>query len=139
MWRIRRKTKLGNKKCVLDGIEFDSRREAGRYRELKLLERAGKITDLCLQVRYELIPAAFEEVPTGEVYKRGERKGEPKYKRVCVEHGVDYIADFVYLEDGNTVVEDAKGYRDPESATYKVFVLKRKLMLYLHGIRVKEV
>lgn len=139
MWRIQHRTKLGNKKCVVDGIEFDSRREAARYRELKLLERAGKITDLCLQVRYELIPAAFEEVPTGEVYKRGERKGEPKYKRVCVEHGVDYIADFVYLEDGNTVVEDAKGYRDPESATYKVFVLKRKLMLYLHGIRVKEV
>lgn len=139
MWRIRHRTKLGNKKCVLDGIEFDSRREAGRYRELKMLERAGKITDLCLQVRYELIPAAFEEVPTGEVYKRGEHKGEPKCKRVCVEHGVDYIADFVYVEDGNTVVEDAKGYRDPESATYKVFVLKRKLMLYLHGIRVKEV
>ena len=139
MWYRRSKNKLGNKKVVCDGIEFDSKREAKRYAELKLLLRAGKISDLRLQVCYELIPTAYEDIPTGEIYKRGEHKGEPKMKRVCIEHGVDYIADFVYTENGKTVVEDAKGYRDPHSATYMIFVIKRKLMLHRYGIRVREV
>lgn len=137
--RFNRRNKLGAEKVVLNGIEFDSKREAQRYSELRLLERTGKITDLRLQVEYELIPAHFEDAPTGEVYKRGERKGEPKMKTVCVERGVSYTADFVYKENGTEIVEDAKGFRDPESATYKVFILKRKMMLYFYGIKVKEV
>lgn len=131
--------KLRNKTTRVDGIDFDSQREAKRYLELKALERAGKISDLKLQVMYELIPAAYHWLPTGEVYQKGEKKGRPKYKRMCVEKAVKYIADFEYEENGHTVVEDAKGFRKTDSAAYKVFVLKRKLMLWRYGIKVKEV
>ena len=137
----KRRSKLGNTKVAVDGIEFDSKREARRYSELRMLERAGNITDLRLQVEYELIPGHYEVEPTGEVYKRGENKGKPKTKRVCIEHPVFYVADFCYTdtESGKEIVEDAKGYRDPNSATYKVFVIKRKLMLWRYGIKVPEV
>lgn len=135
----RRNNKLGNRSITIDGIKFDSRREGNRYCELKLLQRAGKISNLELQKRYELIPAHYEEVETGEFYKVGSKKGQPKTKKVCKELAVDYVADFVYEENGKTVVEDAKGFRDPSSATYKVFVIKRKLMLWKYGIFVKEV
>ena len=132
-------TKLNNKKIVIDGIEFDSKKEGNRYCELKLLQRAGKISDLECQKRYELIPAQYETVETGEYYKVGAKKGQPKTKQVCIEQSVVYIADFVYQENGQTVVEDVKGYIDPASATYAKFVLKRKMMLWIHGIRIKEV
>lgn len=138
--RINKRTnKLGNRSVTIDGIKFDSRREGNRYCELKLLQMAGKISNLELQKRYELIPARYEEVETGEFYKVGSKKGQPKTKKVCKELAVDYVADFVYEENGKTVVEDAKGFRDPSSATYKVFVIKRKLMLWVHDIAIKEV
>ena len=135
----RRQNKLGNRSVTIDGIKFDSKREGNRYCELKLLQRAGVISNLELQKRYELIPAHYKVVETGEFYKVGSKKGQPKTKKVCVELAVDYVADFVYEENGKTVVEDAKGFRDPSSATYKVFVIKRKLMLWVHGIMIKEV
>lgn len=135
----RRNNKLGNRKVSFDGVEFASRRECLRYCELKILQRAGKISKLELQKRYELIPAQYEVVETGEIYKVGSKKGQPKTKKVCVEQAVEYVADFVYEENGKTVVEDAKGFRDPSSATYKVFVIKRKMMLWKHGIMIKEV
>ena len=103
-------SKYGAKKCTVDGIEFDSMREARRYRELALLQRAGEITDLKLQVPFELIP------------KQGS------------ERAVLYKADFVYKDKaGNTVVEDSKGYRTKE------YIIKRKLMLWRHGIAITEV
>lgn len=126
------KNKYGNRKVVIDGIEFHSRKEARRYQELLLLEKAGAIQDLRRQVPFELIPAQYEEVYTGEYYKRGPRMGEPKKKRVCVEKAVTYYADFVYIEGGETVVEDTKGFKTPE------YILKRKLMRHLLGIRIKE-
>lgn len=135
----RQNNKLGNRSVTIDGIKFQSIREGNRYCELKLLQRAGKISNLELQKRYKLIPAHYEVVETGELYKVGPKKGQPKTKKVCVEQAVDYIADFVYEENGKTVVEDSKGFRDPSSATYAKFVLKRKLMLWVHGIRIKEV
>lgn len=138
-WRRTRGNKLGAVKSTYNGKTFDSQREANRYAELELLQRAGKISALRCQVKYELIPAIYDEIPTGEIYKRGPLRGQPKMKRVCVERGVEYVADFEYIENGEKVVEDAKGFRDTESAVYKVFVIKRKLMLYFHGIRVKEV
>ena len=106
-----------------------------------MLEKAGEITDTRRQVQYELIPGHYEYLPTGEYYKRGERKGEPKMHRVCIERPVYYIADFYYRDTttGSEIVEDAKGYRATNSAPYKVFILKRKLMLWRYGIRVKEV
>ena len=102
------------KKTELDGITFDSRKEAQRYAELRLLERSGAIHNLQQQVRYELIPAQKKDGKT-------------------VERACHYIADFVYEENGKTVVEDVKGYRTKE------YVLKRKLMLQVHGIEVREV
>ena len=101
--------KYGNKRVVVDGIRFDSKREAARWQELKLLERAGEIKGLERQVEYELIPK-----------QPGER-------------AVKYIADFRYIDhDGKTVVEDTKGVKTP------VYILKRKLLLWVHGIRVVE-
>lgn len=120
-----KKSKYGAQKAVMDGIRFDSRKEARRYAQLQLLEKAGEISDLQRQVKYELIPSHFE-------YTQG-RNGKPK-KGACIERSVYYIADFTYRDkNGKLVVEDAKGFRTD------VYVLKRKLMLHVHGIRIKEV
>ncbi len=124
--------KYGNRKITRDGETFDSAKEYRRYNELLLLERAGAIQGLERQVAFELIPAQYEDVYTGEYYKRGNRMGEPKMKRVCVEKAVTYYADFVYFEGGEKVVEDTKGFKTPE------YILKRKLARYLLGIKIKE-
>ena len=100
-------SKYNSRKAVVDGITFDSGREAERYSQLKLLQRAGKISWLRLQVRFELLPAQYEE--TEAVYIRGAKKGQPKRGK-CIEKAVIYIADFVYCDEyGRTIVEDAKG------------------------------
>lgn len=128
-----RAVKHGNRKTVVDGIEFDSAKEARRYCELKLLQRAGQIEGLELQKEYELIPAQYE---TFERYgKKGQRLKDGKR---CIEKSCVYKADFVYKQNGQLVVEDTKGYRDPASAAYAKFVIKRKLMLYRYGIRIIE-
>ena len=138
-WRRGNNTKLNNRTVCIDGIEFQSAKEGNRYSELKLLQKAGQISELEMQKVYELIPAQYETVETGEFYQRGEKKGLPKTKQICIEQSVVYKADFVYKENGKLVVEDVKGFRDPASATYAKFVLKRKMMLYFHGIKIKEV
>lgn len=120
--------KYHNKKTVVDGIEFDSKREARRYQELRLLERAGQITDLELQKEFLLIPAQYQ------FYARYGKKGQRlKDGKRCIEKAVTYRADFVYMENGEKVVEDTKGMRTKE------YIIKRKLMLYFHGIKIKEV
>lgn len=101
-------------KARLDGLTFDSQKEARRYAELKLLEREGQIRGLRRQVKYELIPAQRINGKTAE--------------RAC-----SYIADFVYEENGHTVVEDVKGFRTKE------YLIKRKLMLERHGVQIREV
>ena len=102
--------KYNNTKIRVDGRLFDSKAEAARWQELSLLERAGEITELERQVEYELIPK-----------QKGER-------------AVKYIADFRYVDhEGKVVVEDTKGVKTP------VWIIKRKLMLRVHGIRVREV
>ena len=134
--------KLNNKQTyTADGVLHASAKEANRWAELTLLQKAGKISELDRQVKYELIPAQYEEIETGEFYKKGPQKGEPKKKRVCVEQSCVYIADFVYKDNdtGEVIVEDTKGYKDPSSASYAKFVIKRKLMLYLKGIKIKEI
>jgi hypothetical protein len=131
-----RQRKYGNRKTTIGGKEFDSKKEARRYQELQLLQRSGQIQNLQTQVKYVLIPAQREA--SFEVYKSGPNKGRRKPGKV-VEHECSYVADFVYTQDGETVVEDVKGYRDPSSAAYAKFVIKRKLMLERYGIRVKEV
>ena len=108
----------------MDGIEFDSKREAKRYGELLLLEKAGAITDLQRQVKYQLLPAQYRPVFD---------KKTRKWKDRCIEREVSYAADFVYQQDGETVVEDTKGFKT------KDYILKRKMMLFFHGIVIKEV
>lgn len=118
--------KYGNRKVSIDGQIFDSRKEAARWRELRLLSSAGEITDLQRQVKFILIPAQREPETKG---KRGGTKQGKLIERECA-----YLADFVYKDrTGNTVVEDTKGMRT------KDYIIKRKLMLYIHGIRIKEI
>lgn len=124
--------KYGNKKVEYQGEVFDSKRECCRYMDLKLLETCGAISDLRRQVVYELIPAQREK--STRVYKKGRKKGQPIEGKI-IEKAVTYIADFVYTDNakGCEVVEDAKGMRT------KDYIIKRKLMLYIHGIKVREV
>ena len=124
------RSKYGNRKTVVDGITFDSKKEANRFRELQLLERAGKITALQRQVKYVLIPTQREF--TNEIYKKGAHQGHFKPGKV-LEKECSYIADFAYIQDGAYVVEDTKGVR---TEAYKI---KRKLMLERYGIQIKEV
>lgn len=129
--------KFGAKKVKdpTTGYVFDSKKESIRWCELRIMERAGRITNLQRQVTYELIPVQRGEC--SDVYKAGPQKGLPKPGPV-IEHPTRYVADFVYCDQfGNTVVEDVKGYKN--GAAYDLFVIKRKLMLYVHGIRVKEI
>ena len=130
-WQRKAKTNKYNAKNVsVDGIEFDSKKEARRYQELLLLQKAGEIYMLERQKVYELLPAQREPDTVG---KRG---GVIKGK--LLERAVEYVADFVYTDkNGKTVVEDVKGFR--EGGAYAVFVLKRKLMLYRYGIKIIEV
>lgn len=104
-----RPTKYGNRKA--NG--FDSKKEAARYAELALMQRAGIISDLQRQVKFELIPTQ---------YKDGK----------CLYRSCSYIADFVYTQNCETVVEDTKGFKTPE------YIIKKKLMFQVHGIVVKE-
>lgn len=129
-WR-RYPTKYGNKKTVAHGIQFDSKHEADVYMELRIMQEQGLIHDLKLQEKYVLIPAQYET--SNEVYKKGAHKGEPK-KGKLIEKEVSYLADFdYYTKEGDHVVADAKGFRTKE------YILKRKMMLYIHGIRIMEV
>ena len=119
------KNKYHSRKITRDGITFDSVKEYRRFCELSLLEKAGAITDLKRQVEFVLIPAQREPDTTG--VRGGKIKGK------TIEHKCSYIADFVYTENGKTVVEDTKGFKT------KDYILKRKMMLYFHGIRIKEI
>lgn len=107
--RAEKRTKYGNEKQVLDGLTFDSKKEARRYQHLKALQAIGTIKDLDLQVRFRI---------------------EVNGAHIC-----DYIVDFVYVRcaTNERVVEDVKGHRTSE---YK---LKKKLVAAVHGIEIQEV
>ena len=112
-----KKKKFGNQKITIDGIERDSLAESNRLEQLKILQRVGAIKNLQYQVKYELIP-----------------KQQGEYRN---ERAVTYIADYVYdlvMPDGSLrqVVEDCKGHKT------KDYIIKRKLMLFIHGISIKE-
>ena len=114
-----RRNKYGNQKTKVDGILFDSKHEAMRWIELKYMERVGLIKDLKRQVKFCLVPTI---------------EGEGKKVK---QRAVYYVADFEYWEKATDcwkhVVEDAKGVRTD------VYKLKKKLMLWRHGIEIKEV
>lgn len=121
-------SKYFNKKCTVGGIVFDSRKEARRYQELLLFKRAGIITNLERQKKYILIPAQYETFP-----RYGKKGQELTPGKRLIEHECSYVADFVYDEGGKTVVEDTKGMKT------KDYILKRKMLLYFYGIKIKEV
>ena len=107
-----KQNKYGNRKTVVDGITFDSQKEASRYQELRMLERAGEITGLVRQQKIELIP-------------------KTKLYRACY-----YVCDFIYYDkrENKTIYEDVKG----GSFRTKEYLLKRKLLYWRHGIEIKE-
>ena len=106
-FKFKKSSKFGAKKTIVDGITFDSKWESERYGQLKAMERGGIVTDLELQVKYDIV---INDI------------------KIC-----KYIADFVYKEESpdgkiKEIVEDAKGFETPE------FKLKKKLMKAVHGI-----
>ena len=101
--------KYGAKKTVVDGIKFDSGKEAARYRQLCLLQRVGQIRDLQIKVKYQLIV-------------NGVKIGR-------------YTSDFEYEENGRHVVEDVKSKATKKARDYG---LRKKLMLAIHGIKIRE-
>lgn len=111
------KNKYRNTKTEVDGIKFDSLKEARRWKTLRLLEETGEIVGLQRQVKFVLIPSQ-KDPETGKV----------------IEREASYVADFVYVDrfTDQTIVEDAKGYKTPE------YILKRKMMLWRYGIQIKE-
>mgnify|MGYP003303535827 CR=1 FL=1 len=120
-------SKYHSKKVTVGGEVFDSRKEYRRFCELSLLLRAGAITDLQRQVEFELIPTQREPDTVG--VRGGVKRGK------VIEQKCSYVADFVYhnAEDGKMVVEDTKGFKT------KDYIIKRKLMLWVHGIQIKEI
>ena len=108
-------SKYGNRKVGTPYGVFVSQHEYDRFCELQLLQKGNRISGLDRQVQFELIPAQYID-------------GK------CVERAVKYIADFVYKDNmtGEKIVEDAKGYRTPD------YIIKRKLMLHMHHIRIRE-
>ena len=111
----RRYNKFHAKKTTVGDKRFDSQKESIRYMGLCAKEARGEIRDLRTQVKFVLIPA-----------QRGEDG------RV-IERECAYYADFVYYDNGQMVVEDVKGMKTPE------YIIKRKLMLQIYGIRIKEI
>ena len=111
-------TKYRNKKVTVDGIDFDSIKESVRYKQLKLLERAGLIKDLKLQTKFELQPA----------FKKNNK----------IIRAITYKADFDYLtKDGRHILEDVKS---PATAKDKTYILKKKMLLYKYqNIEFKEI
>ena len=120
VWNKTGYRKFHNRKVKSMGRTFDSLKEERRYRELLLLQKAGEIRDLQCQVPFPLVPS--------------QRYKDPVSGRWKTERGVKYVADYTYrTKDGEYVVEDVKGVRTRE------YVLKRKLLLWLDGIHIREV
>lgn len=130
MWK---RSKYNNKKVVIEDEKtgtrtvFDSEKEYHRWCQLKLMEEAGEIRNLERQVPYELIPAQYSYIP--RYGKKGQRLKDEKKR---LEAACFYKADFTYWQDGEFIVEDSKGKRTAD------YVIKRKLMLWKHGIQIKE-
>ena len=110
-----KQNKYHNKKAIVDDIKFDSKKEAKRYNELKLLEKADIIKNLQRQVKFELQPSF-------------------KYNNKTI-RAINYIADFVYEKDGKQIVEDVKSEATRKD---KVYTIKKKMLLYIFNIEIQE-
>ena len=102
------------KKVYVDNMTFDSKKEYARWCDLKLLQRAGKIHDLRRQVRFRLFDTVYDDDGN------------------AILQYADYIADFVYVENNETVVEDCKGVQTD------VYKLKKKWLYDKYGILIRE-
>lgn len=111
--------KYYNKKSRdFEGNTFDSKKEMYRYSDLVLLEKAGEISELERQIKYTLIPSQY------------------KYGK-CIERECSYTCDFRYKDkNGDVIVEDVKSEITKKNKDY---IIKRKLMLYIHNIKIKQV
>ena len=114
--KIVKKSKYRNEKTIVNGIKYDSKKEAKRAAELETQERLGLIKNLEKQKKYVLQPS-FKFL--GKTIRE-----------------IAYVADFVYEEKGNLVVEDVKS---PITRANPVYKIKKKMMMYIHGIEIKEV
>lgn len=121
--------KYNNTKVEFDGIKFDSKKEMQRYLALKDAQEKGLISDLKLQVRFELIPAVKEEYVE-------HLKTKDRIKTRTLQLPITYTCDFLYIKDGETIVEDVKA--SPKMLP-KEYTLKKKMMFALKGIKIKEV
>lgn len=117
-----RQSKYHAKKATNKYGTFDSLKEYKRFLELKKLEDEGKIEGLERQVPFELVPKLSLKVPRT-------KNGRSQRTEIAVK----YVADFTYYVNGLYVVEDVKGMRTSE------YIIKRKLMLWVHNIQIKEV
>lgn len=111
--------KYHNKPTEIDGIKFQSKKEARRYAELKLLQKAGEISDLELQKPFILQPGFVHEG----------KKIQP----------IKYVADFVYTDIKARRINVVEDVKSPATRKDKVYQLKKKMMLYVHGIEIKEI
>lgn len=124
----RRGNKYHNHKVKRDGESFDSKKEMRRYAELQIMQSAGMISGLQRQKKFVLIPAQREPSTIG---KRG-----GVHKGAVIERECAYYADFAYYDkNGNLVVEDVKS----EATKTEQYKIKRKLMLYVHNVRISEI
>ena len=114
--KVAKPSKYKNKKVVIDGITFDSKKEGKRYIDLKLLQRAGQIQDLQMQVVFVLVESVVLD---------GKKKPDMRY-----------IADFVYVQGGLKIIEDVKSLATRKLAAYRQ---KKHLMMSVHGIEIQEV
>lgn len=122
-------SKYHNHAIKVNGERFASKKEFLHWCQLLEMQEQGLISDLRRQVKFVLIPAQRE---TETVTPRGKQKPGK-----VIEREVAYYADAVYVQNGETIVEDVKGYHG--GGAYEVFKIKRKLMLHLYGILVKEI
>lgn len=124
-------SKYKNKKTEVDGIVFDSGKEASYYRFLKEQEEVGEISNLRMQVSYEIIPAVWEDQVV-------HLKTKDKVVRHCVQRATHYVADFVYTVTATGLEEiiDVKSAITRKNPAYR---LKKKLMRAFHNIEVIEI
>lgn len=123
------RSKYKNTKVEYQGIKFDSKREMQRYIVLKDAEAKGIIQDLKMQVKFELIPAVKE------TYIKHLKTKDKECERT-LQLPITYTCDFAYTKDGVLVVEDVK---ISASLLPKEYVLKKKMMFALKGIKIREI
>ena len=127
--RVANRSKYGNSKVEYQGIKFDSKREMQRYIILKDAENKGVISDLRMQVKFELIPAVKE------TYIQ-HLKTKDKECTKTLQLPITYTCDFAYIKDNELVIEDVK---ISKSMLPKEYVLKKKMMFALKGIKIREI